>query len=50
MSADETAKIVKFSEHMVQVKYSVEFLEEDDLTKAVQMPKPLSKPMYFTQR
>ena len=48
MSTNETAAIVKWSEHIVKVDNVFAVLEEESLTKAAQLPKSLSKTMQFS--
>ena len=50
MSTDKTAAIAKHSEHVVKVQKIFTNLEDDALTKELQLPKSLSKTMYFFHR
>ena len=50
MSIDETAVIVKQSEHIVKVQYNFTVLEDDTLTKAALLLKSLSKTICFFHR
>ena len=47
MLADETTTIVKYSECTVKFNDCFTALEDDALTKTVQLPKHLSKTMNF---
>ena len=50
MSADETAAIVKYSEHIVKINDSFTALEDDTLTNATKLPKSMSKSVQFFHR
>ena len=50
MSTDETTTINKQSENMFKVQENFTVLEDNDVTKAVQIPKSLSKLFIFTLR
>ena len=50
LSTDETAAIVKYSDHVIKVKDNFVFLEDEALTKAIQLPQSLMKTQQFFHR
>ena len=50
LSTDETAAIVKYSEYVIKVKDKIVVLEEEALTKVVQLPPSLTKTQQFFHR
>ena len=50
LSTDETAAIVKYSEHVVKIQENFVVLEEDSLTNATQLPHSLTKTQQYFHR